>query len=185
MRNSAKKAMTTKGQKACYIIDHLVDALAYHSSSSVRRAIILVDIHENPGTTAAEIMTRMDIGKSALSREIDWLFNYGCVRRAEAANDARKIKLEVCGYAVKHVEGALDYFEGEHESLKNFLESTITLLGGDKPSLRDAKIVATLFVKGGATKQEIVDSLYDGSPATENRAIMSLIEEGIIEDAAA
>lgn len=184
MRNSAKKAMTTKGQKACFVIDHLVNALAYHSSSSLRRAVILVDIHQNPGTTQAQIMDRMDISKAALSREIDWMFNYGCIRRQEASNDARKITLEVFGYAVKHVEGALDYFSGSHANLKNFLESTITLIGGQKPTLREAKIVATLFEKGNATKQEIVNSLYNGSPATESRAIMGLIQEGIIEDAA-
>ena len=44
VRNLAKRAMTTNGQKACYVIDHLVEALGNDPSSSLRRALILNDI---------------------------------------------------------------------------------------------------------------------------------------------
>ena len=58
------------------------------------------------------------------------------------------------------------------------------ILGDKKSNLREAKIITTLHKKGQASKQEIVENLYQGSASTENRAILGLIEEGLIEDAA-
>ncbi len=182
IRGSANKAMTTPAQKGCSVLDHVVDALAYYSSSSIRRAIVLVDIDQHEGTTQSEIMDRMEIGKSALNRDIDWMFNNGCIRRHEASNDGRKIKLRVSDYSKQGLYAALDYFEGNHESLKNFLEGYITIIGDDKATLREAKILATLHLKKGATRQEIVQNLYKGSPATESRAILKLIEEGLVTE---
>lgn len=175
--NLAKKAMTTKGQKACYVIDHLAEALGNDLSSPLRRAMILAEIDENPGITQADILDRMDITKSALNREIDWLFNYGCVTRSE---DGREVKLEVCGYSKKSLDSAMGYFENSHQNLKFFLESYIKILKLEKPTLRDARILATLYEKGNASKQDVIDVLK-GAPSTDNRAVNKLIEEGLIK----
>lgn len=180
VKNLAKQAMTTKGQKACYVVDHLVEALAGDPSSSLRRALILNDIDAHPGTTQAEIMARLGIGKSALNREIDWLFNYGCIKRVE---NGREVRLEICGYSKKALDSALDYFGGRHENLKVFLDRFTMYLKLDKPTLRDAKIVSALFEQGEGTKQQVLDRLYKGPASTDNRAYNKLVEEGIIGDA--
>lgn len=177
-KNIAKRAMTTKGQRACYVIDHLVEALGNDPSSPLRRALILAEIDENPGITQADIMVRMDVTKSALNREIDWLFNYGCITRNE---DGREVRLEVVGYSKKSLDSAMGYFDGSHKNLKYFLESYIKVLKQEKPTLRDARIISTLYEKGKATKQDVIDTLYKGSPSTDNRAVNKLIEEGIIK----
>ena len=184
-RNLANKAMTTTGQKACFVIDHLVEALGNEPSSSLRRALILADIDQYPGTTQAGIMERLQIHKSALNREIDWLFNYGCIVRRESQNDGRAVQLEICGYSKKAFDTALSYFDGSHENLKVFLEEFGKALKQEKPSLRDAKIVATLYDRKTASKQDVIDSLYQGSATTDHRAVNELIEEGLIEDATA
>jgi len=182
IRASAKQVMTTKGQKGCYVVDHMVAALMEHSSSSIRRAIILTDIDQYEGTVQANILGRVDVGKSALNRDIDWLFNHGCIRRFDAVNDGRKIKLRISDFSKKHLDAALDYYDGDHERLKGFLEGLITILKDDKATLRDAKIILTLYEKPDASKQDIVNNLYKGSPSTVSRAIVNLINEGIIED---
>jgi len=179
--NLAKKAMTTKGQKACMVIDHLVEALGNEPSSSLRRAQILTDIDQYPGTTQTGIMERLQIHKSALNREIDWLFNYGCVKMADAEHDGRAKKIEICGYSKKGLGATLDYFDSDHENLKIFLEGFIKVLRQEKPTLRDAKIFAALFEKGKAPKQQVIDSLYNGPASTDNRAYNKLVEEGLIE----
>ena len=183
VRNLAKKAMTTKGQKACYVVDHLVEALGGEPSSSLRRALILTDIDQYPGTTQAGIMERLHIHKSAVNREVDWLFNYGCIMRKDGNDDARTIKLEACGYSKRALDGALDYFDGDHENLKVFLKQFTKFLKLEKPTLRDAKIVSSLYEKKDAPKHAVIDTLYQGSASTDNRAFNKLIEEGIIEDA--
>ncbi len=178
--NLAKKAMTTKGQKACYVIDHLVKALAGDPSSSLRRALILVDIDQNPAATQVGIMERLHIDKSSVTREIDWLFNYGCIMRHDCDNDGRAKTLEVCGYAKKDLDAAIGYFEGNHQNLKIFLERYIKILRQERPSLRDARIISTLYEKGEATKQEVIDNLYNSPASTNHRAVNKLIEEGIV-----
>jgi DNA-binding MarR family transcriptional regulator len=182
VKNLAKKAMTTKGQKACFVIDHLVEALGNDPSSSLRRALILNDIDQYPGTTQAGIMERLHIHKSALNREIEWLFNYGCINRQESQKDGRAVKLELCGYSKKAFDNALDYFDGAHENLKVFLEELTKVLRQEKPTLRDAKIIASLYERGQATRQEVMDRLYHGPASTDSRAYNQLVEEGLIED---
>ena len=182
VKSLAKKAMTTAGQKACFVIDHLVEALGNEPSSSLRRAMILVDIDQYPGTTQTGILERLQIHKSSLNREIEWLFNYGCIMRQGSEDDARSIKLMTCGYSRKALESTLDYFAGEHANLKFFLECYSKYLKQEKPTLRDAKIIATLYDRKKATKQQLMDGLYKGAPSTDHRAINELIEDGVIGD---
>lgn len=175
--------MTTKSQKICYVFDHLVEALGNEPSSSIRRAMILNDIDQYSGTTQTGIMERLGISKSALNREIEWLFNYGCIKRQECEKDARAIRLQTCGYSKSALEAALEYFDSAHDGLKVFLERYTKALKLEKPTLRDAKIVATLYDRQNETKNKVIDSLYGGSSSTNNRAYNKLIEEGLIEDA--
>jgi DNA-binding MarR family transcriptional regulator len=182
VKNLAKKAMTTTDQKICYIIDHLVEALGNEPSSSIRRALILADIDQYPGTTQTGIMERLGINKSALTREIEWLFNYGCIMRQESKDDGRAVKLQACGYSKKGLDDALAYFDGSHDALKRFIEKFIKILKMEKPTLRDAKIIAILEETKGATKQQVLDRLYEGSASTENRAFNELVEEGLVQD---
>lgn len=180
-KRAAKRAMTTRGQKACLVIDHLVEALGNDPSSSLRRAMILNDIDQHPGTTQSEIMDRLKIHKSAMNREIEWLFNYGCVMRQGSDDDGRTKPLEICGYSKRALDSALDYFQGKHESLHFFLEGFIKTLKQDKPTLRDARIVSTLYEKGKASKTQVLESLYSGPATTDNRAYNKLVEEGVIK----
>lgn len=180
VKNLAKKAMTTKGQKACYVIDHLVEALGNEPSSSLRRAMILVDIDQHPGTTQVGIMERLHIHKSAVNREIEWLFNYGCIKMSDSERDGRVKKIEVYGYAKTALDAAMDYAGGSHDNMKAFLEQAARTLRQEKPTLRDARIVATLYEKKHATRQQVIESLYRGASSTENRAINKLVEDGII-----
>lgn len=181
--NLAKRAMTTHGQKACMVIDHLVEALGNESSSSLRRALILTDIDQNPGTTQADIMERLSLDKSTVKRETDWLFDYGCIRVQDCNQDGRSKTIEICGYSKQGLDAALGYFDGRHQFLKAFLEALGLYLKQEKPTLRDAKIVSTLYEKEDASKQEVLDELYEGSASTKNRAFNKLQEEGVITDA--
>ncbi len=183
VRNLAKRAMTTRSQKACYVIDNLVVALGDQPSSSVRRALILIDIDQYPGTTQTGVMERMNVDRSTMNREIEWLFNYGCIRRRDSKNDGREVQLETCGYSKSALEEALGYFDGGHDLLKMFLERMTIFLKQEKPTLRDAKIVSTLYEKKDAPKQQVIDSLYGGSASTDNRAFNKLVDEGVITDA--
>ncbi len=182
MKLQAKRAMATRGQKSCLVIDHLVEALASDPSSSLRRGLVLNMIDENPGITQTEIMRNLKISKSAMNREIEWLFNYGCIVRQEAEDDGRAIKLETCGYSKRALENALDYFPKSHQGLQNFLNRYIKVLKQDRPTLRDARIIATLYDKGEASKTEIMDNLYNGPATTDNRAYNKLLEDGVIKD---
>lgn len=181
-RNVAKKAMTTMGQRVCFVIDHLVEALGNDPSSSLRRAMILTDIDQYPGTTQTAIMERLGVHKSAVNREIEWLFDYGCIVRQECPEDARSIKLETCGYSKKALGSALDYFNGDHENFKVFLKGFTKFLKQEKPNLRDARIVATLYERNGAEKSSVSSILYGGSSSTNNRAINKLLNTGVIRD---
>jgi DNA-binding MarR family transcriptional regulator len=181
-RQQAKRAMTTRGQKACLVIDHLVEALAGDPSSSLRRAIILTDIDAHIGTTQTEIMQRLDINKSAMNREIEWLFNYGCIRMQDSKKDARAKKLEVCGYSKRALDNALDYFPNAHKDLQKFLNLYIKVLKQERPTLRDARIIATLYDKGKVQKSDVMENLYSGPASTDNRAYKKLVEDGVIED---
>lgn len=180
--NLAKKAMTTKGQKACLVVDHLVEALAGDPSSSLRRAMILADIDQYPGTSQTEIMERLKLDKSTVKREIDWLFDYGCIRMQGSEADGRSKHIEVCGYSKKSLDAALGYFDGQHRLLKGFLEGMVLFLRLEKPTLRDAKIVSTLYERKDAPKAVVIDHLYNGPASTDNRAYNKLVDEGVIVD---
>jgi DNA-binding MarR family transcriptional regulator len=177
---ATETAGTDGAEKVSAIIDHLVDALGGEPGCQIRRAVILADIDQHPGTTQAEIMTRLFIDKSTANRDIEWLYDYGCIMRQPGSDDARTVKLVVCGYAKKNLDLALDYFSRDHKSLKNFLIEFINKFGQHKPTLRDAKIVAV--VNGGrqVTKQEIFENLYNGPGTTNHRAINALVESGFV-----
>ena len=180
--NLARQAMTTNGQKACLIIDHLVEALANDASSSLRRAMILTDIDQYPGTTQTAIMERLNLHKSAVNREVEWLFNYGCTMVAECDKDGRSKKIQICGYSKAALDEALVYFDGKHENLKAFLNGFNRFLKQEKPSLREAKILSIVYESKGAEKQEVIKNLYEGSASTKNRVINKLIDDGVLRD---
>lgn len=178
--NLAKRAMTTEAQKASMIIDHLVEALGNDPSSSLRRAMILTDIDQNPGTTQADIMERLKLDKSTVKREIDWLFDYGCIRMQDCDSDGRSKKIEICGYSKTGLKAALGYFDGRHGNMKAFIDGFAKILKQEKPTLRDAKIICVLTEKKVASKQDVLESLYNGAPSTDHRAFNKLMEEGLI-----
>lgn len=171
----------SKAEKIGIVIDHLVDALGGEPGCTMRRAVVLADIDEHPGTTQADIMKRLEIDKSTLNRDIEWLYDYGCIMRRASLTDARVQELTICGYAKKNFDFALFYFDYDHKSLKNFLIRFIHIFDKQKPTLRDAKIVSFLGDKPSARKQEILDDLYDGPSTTDNRAINNLVDFGIVE----
>ena len=180
--NLARRAMTTNGQKACLIIDHLVDALGGDASSSLRRAMILVDIDQYPGTSQTAIMERLNIDKSTVNREVDWLFNYGCIMVKDGQSDGRSKAIHICGYSKAALDQAMNYFEGKHENAKGFLNGMTRFLKQEKPSLREAKIVSAIYERNGAEKSEVTKDLYDGSASTKNRVVNKLIEDGVLRD---
>ncbi len=182
IRQQAKRAMATRGQKACIVIDHLVEALAGDPSSFIRRAQVLTYIHEHPEVTQTEIMHEFNISKSAMNREIEWLFNYGCITRKSAEKDGRAVKLSVCGYSKRALESALDYFPNQHKGLQSLLNRYIKILKQGRPTLRDARIVSSLYEKGQASKSEVMEELYNGPATTDNRAYKKLVSDGVIED---
>ncbi len=163
-----------------YVIDHLVDALGGDPGCTLRRAVILADIDEFPGTTQAAITQRLAPDKSALNRDIEWLYDYGCIMRQDGRN-GREIRLHTCGYAKKNLDLALAYFNNSHKNLKNFLITYMTFFGQHKPTLRDAKIVAAIGDKGSANRQVVFEELYNGPLSTDNRAINNLIVTGILK----
>ena len=159
IKTHAKRAMSTKGQKSCLVIDHLVEALAGDPSSSIKRALILNCIDETPGITQTEVMRALEIkSKTTMNREIDWLFNYGCIVRQNDRQDGRAIKLETCGYSKRALESALDYFPQKHKGLQKLLNQYINIIEQDRSTLRDARIIATLYDKGKASKPELIGS---------------------------
>ena len=171
----------SKAEKIGIVLDHLVNALGGEPGCTLRRAVVLADIDEFPGTTQSEIMKRLEIDKSTLNRDIEWLYDYGCVMRRQSPYDARVQELTICGYAKKNFDYALYFFDYDHKSLKNCLIRLINIFDKQKPTLRDAKIITYLGDKTSAKKQEIIDHLYDGPSTTDNRAINNLVDFGIIE----
>lgn len=179
---SAMGVAMNKSQKACLVIDYLVEALNNEPSSSLRRASILVDIAQNPGTNAADIMNRLGLPKSVATREVEWLFDNGCIRRGGPSADGRSVPLEIWGYSRNAVDEAISYFKGNYANLKSFLEHLSKAARQEKPSLRDAKIIAFLMDRKQATKQEIMEALYD-SGSTDHRSFNELVEDGVVEAA--
>lgn len=170
----------SKAMKAGHVIDHLVDALGGEPACTMRRAVILADIDEHAGTTQAGIIQRLEADKSTLNRDIEWLVDYGCLRR-RPGTDGREISLFTEGYSKRHLDLALGYFDNSHKSLKNFLIRYMTLFGQHKATLRDAKIVATVMDSDPSNRQRVFEGLYNGPLTTDNRAINTLINLGILE----
>lgn len=172
---------TRKGLSIELVLDHLVDALGGEPSCPLRRALVLVDIDEHPHTTQAEIMERLDVPKSALNRDIDWMHDYGCIYRDNNVADGREIELITCGYAKKNLDFALNYFDFSHENLKNMLGGFINLFGEKKPTLRDAKIVTVIGNRKAITRQQLFEKLFNGPVTTDNRAVNNLINFGLVQ----
>ncbi len=178
----------TKAAQACEIIDKLVAALGGDPASPMRRAVLLCDIDLHPGTTQSDILvrlpqTQLDLNKSALTRDIEWLYDRGCIIRQQSFSDARISELSTLGYAKKNLEIALSYFPDRHFGLIHFLLAYINVFHQEKPTLRDAKIVAALATEDGQdmSRQDVLDRLYDGPLSTDLRALGHLVETGMIE----
>ena len=163
------------------IIDHLVNALGSEPSCKLVRALILTDIDNNPATTQTEIMERLNLSKSSLNRDIDWLYDYGCITRTPSPQDSRALELRVCGYAKKNIDLALSYFSYDHSRLKNFILNLTNMFGAHKPTMRDAKIIATIGGQGAISRQEIYEFLYNGPITTDNRAVNNFINFGLLQ----
>ena len=172
--------MKTKASKVGTVVDHLVAALGGEPACPLRRAVILADIDENPSTTQTDIVNRLGADKASLARDIEWLYDYGCIMRSTGENDARVTHLFSCGYAKKNLEHAVKLCNSSHKSLKNLLLDIIHLFGDHKPTLRDAKIISVVCDHGSKEKQDVLASLYNGPSSTDNRAIKNLIESGLI-----
>lgn len=181
MQQTETYSLSAKGEAAAAVIDHLVDALGGEPGCTLRRAAVFVDIDAHPGTTQAGIMERLDVNKSALNRDIEWLYDYGCITRTPGGQDGRTVLLRSCGYAKKNIDLALSHFDFDHKSLQIFLNSLISLFGQHKPTLRDAKIVSVIGRNGSVTRQRILESLYNGPSTTDNRAVNNLINFGLVQ----
>lgn len=181
LKSAHNKASASYIQQMGLVLDHLVDALGGDPSCTVRRAIILADIDENPETTQAEVMDRLKIDKHSLNRDIQWLYDQGCVLRAAGQEDGRVIHMVTCGYSKKNLGLALDYFGHSHKKLKKFLEGYISIFTDHKPTLRDAKLMVAMSELGTASKQELLARSYDAPQTTNARALDGLVAEGLLD----
>lgn len=163
------------------VIDHLVDAVG-DPSASVRRVLILLDIDQFPGTTQNAVGERLNLEKSVISRNVDWLWGHGCVIRGAGRQDGRESQLNTSPYSQKHLQLALRSFGNHHEVLKKSLDVFIRLFHKHMPSLRELKALLTVGVKGQATRGDIISNLYDGPATTDQRAIRTLIDENILKN---
>jgi DNA-binding MarR family transcriptional regulator len=150
LKSAHNKVSANPVQQMGLVLDHLVDALGGDPSCTLRRASILADIDEHPGTTQSEVMDRLKLHKSALNRDIEWLYDHGCVLRQPGQQDGRVIHMITCGYSKKNLGLALDYFGNSHKKLQDFLESLISMFTDHKPTLRDVKILASAADLGEA-----------------------------------
>ncbi|MFA7275959.1 MAG: helix-turn-helix domain-containing protein [Pseudobdellovibrionaceae bacterium] len=182
LKSAHNQASANRIQQMSFIIDHLVDALAGDPSSPLRRAQILVDIDEHPNTTQSEVAERLDIGKSALNREIDWLYDHGCLLRQAGQQDGRVIHMLTCGYSKKNLDLALDYFNLSHKNLQKFLESLINIFTEGRPTFRDAKLLTASADVGPTGRQELFSRAYGGAQTTNVRSLDSLIEQGLMSE---
>lgn len=182
LKSTLNQASTSPIQQSALVLDHLVDALGGDPSCTLRRAIVLVDIDENPGTTQAGLMQQLGLHKSALNRDVDWLYDHGCILLQPGLQDARVTHLSTCGYSKKNIDLALDYVDGSHKKLKFFLETLINMFKDHKPTLRDAKILATMADMGDdVTRQELFSRVYNGPNTTNIRALDGLVDAGLID----
>lgn len=181
LKGAHSAASTSPIQKMGLVLDHLVAALGGDPSSPLRRAQILVDIDAHPDTTQTEVMDRLKLGKSALNREIEWLYDHGCLLRQAGQQDGRVIHMVTCGYSKRNLGLALDHADGSHKNLQMFLKSLITMFTDPKPTLRDAKLLVTAADLGGASRQELFSRAYQGPNTTNVRALDGLVGQGLIE----
>lgn len=180
LKSQHNRASASRIQQMGLILDHLVDALGSDPSSSLRRAQILVDIDEHPETTQSAVMERLGLNKSTLNREIEWLYDQGCILRQPSAQDGRVIHMTSCGYSKKNLALALDYFEKSHKNLHFFLETLINLFTEQKPTLRDAKFLVAAVDMGEASRQDLFARGYGGAQTTNIRALDNLVEQGLL-----
>lgn len=183
LKGAHSAASTNPIQRMGLVLDHLVSALGEDPSSPIRRAQVLIDIAANPGTSQSEIMDRLKISKSTMNREIEWLYDHGCIVRQMSfsrGGDGRAVPLETLGYAKKNLELALDYADHSYNNLQNFLECIIRIFTDPKPTLRDAKILVAAADLGEASRQELFARSYNGPPTTNSRALDSLMEQGLL-----
>ncbi len=180
LKSAHNQASASTIQQMGLVFDHLVDALGGDPSAPLRRAIILADIDEYPETTQTAVMERLEIDKHTLNRDIQWLYDQGCILRQAGKEDGRVIHMITCGYSKKNLGLTLDYFNNSHKNLKNFLNGYISIFKDHKPTLRDAKIMATMADLQTASKQELFSRSYNGPQTTNARALDSLIEEGLL-----
>lgn len=160
------------------VVDHLVDSMG-DAGASLRRAMILLDIDQHPNTSQNAVGERLGLEKSVISRNVDWLWERGCVMRSLGVDDARETLLQTSAFTHKHLQLALQPFGNHHEVLKKSLKTFISLFTKHMPSLRELKAMLTVGAKGAATRADVIDNLYDGPPTTDQRAIKTLIEEGV------
>lgn len=168
-------------QQLGLILDHLVDALGGDPSCTLRRAQVLTDIDEHPGTTQSELMDRLNLNKSTVNRDMDWLRDHGCIHREAGKEDGRVFHIVTYGYSKKNLGLALDFFDNSHKKLKMFLEGLITIFKDRKPTLRDAKLLVSMADLKEASRQELFDRSYSGPATTNIRALEGLIEDGLIK----
>ena len=180
LKSAHNQVSANRIQQMGLILDHLVEALGGDPSSPLRRAQILVDIDGHPETTQAEVMERLKLNKSTLNREIEWLYDQGCILRQPSQLDGRVIHMLSCGYSKKNLGLALDYFEKSHKNLHFFLETLINLFTEQKPTLRDAKFLVTATDMGEASRQELFERGYSGAQTTNVRALDNLVEQGLL-----
>ncbi len=181
LKSAHNEASASHIQRMGLVLDHLVDALGGDPSCTLRRAIILNDIDEFPGTTQAEVMYRLQVDKHTLNRDIQWLYDQGCILKESGKEDGRVIHMLTCGYSKKNLGLALDYFARSHKRLKIFLEQYISLFKDHKPTLRDAKLMAAMADLGTASKSELFARIYQGPNTTNARALDGLLETGLLE----
>ena len=168
-----------KMQMISDITDYLVNALT-DSSASLRRALILIDIDENPNITQAELSERLEEDKSTISRNIEWLFDHGCIRRHNDYADARIILLRSSDFSSRHLSQALKYFDGNHELLKKYLKTLIKMFSEGIPTLREIKALSVVGAKGGAAPADLNDELYDSPASTQRRILSSLTDADLL-----
>lgn len=162
------------------VIDHLVDAVG-DPSATLRRAMILIDVDRHPGTTLGALGDRLKLEKSVTSRNVDWLWDQGCVLRKAGRQDAREVELETSPYAHKHLQLALRPFGNHHDVLIKTLYQFIDLFQKHMPTLRELKALVTVGAMGQASKAQVINHLYDGPATTDQRAVRHLIEEGVFK----
>lgn len=162
------------------VLDHLVDALGGDPSSPIRRAQILIDIDSHPDTNHSDIMARLGVNKSTLNREIEWLYDHGCIVRMDGIKDARQTLVKVYGYAKVNLDLALKYFKGSHEKLQIFIESLIEIFADPKPTLRDAKILVVAADMGTGNRQDLFLKANVGAQTTNLRALENLVDQGLL-----